>query len=66
MKLKELKRIIDFTLKNENAEDLEVVVLESKHSIGARASVNVEYASSGFDWESGLFIITPKIKMIKK
>lgn len=47
-------------------EDLDVVVLESRPSVGARATVEVEYASKGSDWEGHLFIIVPKEKMITK
>lgn len=60
MKLRELNEHVQYALSNlKEDEDLEVVIPDnSKDSIGRMASKKVIHAAKGFDWDSGLFIIS--------
>ena len=70
MKLIDLKKIIDATLEenmNNVAADLDVVIsIKSKESrFGAIPHTHVTFASAGFDWESGMFIIHTQDDLIE-
>ena len=53
MKLRELKKIIDFTLKHQQAHyNPDVTIIVEGNSIGARPSERVKGANAGFDWNS--------------
>jgi hypothetical protein len=57
MKVKELKHILE----RSNDDDNVMVAIKKPHiTVGAIPTVPVKYAFTGFDWESGKFIITPE------
>ena len=63
MKLREFKQLVDRAV--ETARDYEdhnvVIAVKLPYTtVGARPSVSVQSAFKGFDWENGLFIITPE------
>lgn len=64
MKLIELKKIIDFHIK-EGCGDLKVVVSTEDNSFGPHACSEVILASPGFDWDSGKFNLSTEYKLIK-
>lgn len=64
MKLSELKKIIDERL--EQGGDLEVVIPDNRPSVGPISTTKVFSAGSGFDWNSGYFIIYPEHKLTRK
>lgn len=60
MKLIELKKIIDSTLENygdERGGNLNVSIPIRGFSMGPIATVKVKGATSGIDWNSGMFLI---------
>lgn len=63
MKLREFKQLVDRAV--ETARDYEdhnvVIAVKLPYTtVGARPTVPVISAFKGFDWENGLFIITPE------
>lgn len=63
MKLRELKQLVDRAV--ETARDYEdhnvvIAVKLPYNTVGARPTVPVKLAFKGFDWENGLFILTPE------
>ncbi len=65
MKLSELKKIIDYQLKEFPEYDYEMRIEVNEHGFGPTPSVDVKCANFGFDWDSGSFIITPSQPLIK-
>ncbi len=66
MKVSELKTLLENRGKTRDHDDIEVVVSISSPSIGPRASCSITSAGFGFDWEAGLFLITPKLPLVVK
>ena len=59
MKLNELQKIINQYSEKES-EKLSVVIRLNEDSIGPIATESIKYATAGFDWEMGKFILTPE------
>ena len=58
MKLRELKRIVDFHVNNlQDHQDPNVCIEVKGSGAGGTPTVNVKHASLGFDWDSGKFIL---------
>jgi hypothetical protein len=69
MNLEELKRYIDYDIEHLNnikPKDIPVLINLSENSVGARASVGVQFVGIGFDWEHGQFRIQPNVELVKK
>ena len=68
--LLELKNSVDFEIQHlrsyQHPEDIPVLVNLAEPSVGAMASVNVNYVGIGFDWESGQFRINTDRKLVFK
>lgn len=62
MKVSDLKRIIAY---HENQQDEEVKLSVALPSVGPSATVDIESASFGFDWDRGL-ILTTKERLVPK
>lgn len=64
MTLKELKQRVDhFYNMNENYHDLVVCVPNNKFGQGSTPVTVIKYANKGFDWDNGLFILSPEFPM---
>ena len=63
MILKELKRHVDFLVKNGHENDT-VIVTTVDNSVGARAGSEVNSINPGIDWEHGQIRIEPKTKLV--
>lgn len=64
MKLKELKEAIDRCYaSNNNPDDIEVCIPNTKSCFGGTSVTYVVSAHKGFDWDKGKFIIYPEYKM---
>lgn len=46
--------------------DLDIKITLSSPSFGSRATCDVRRASFGFDWESGMFLLTPGVPLVRK
>ena len=66
MTLKELKIRVDFAISQQNSEELVVVIPNSKPSMGGIATIKVQGAGRGIDWNGCQFIIWPEVEMINK
>jgi hypothetical protein len=69
MKLKELKSKIDFIFNSRRQSDfdeLEVCLSIAKPSIGPRATIAINNANIGIDWNGGQFILSPEVPVIEK
>lgn len=71
MNLKEFKDRLDFIYKvaigrNENIENLQVVVTTKDSSIGGRAKSNIKEVHRGIDWEHMQIRIETENDLIKK
>lgn len=70
MNLKELKTIVDLTIKhlqsNQKPEEIQVLITLSESSIGARASSGLKYAGLGFDWEHNQFRLESSKALVSK
>ena len=63
MKLRELKKLVDRaveTARDYEDHDVVIAVQLPYTTVGARPTVPVSVAFKGFDWENGLFILTPE------
>jgi hypothetical protein len=67
MNLGELKQLIDVILERDpsKVEDRTVIRL-AQQSIGGVAKVEITSALSGFDWDSGFFVMTPGQPVIRR
>lgn len=67
MTLTELKKYVDHAIEERPySGDIDVVIPNSKPSIGGISCTHVKYASTGIDWDSGKFILTPETSLIEK
>lgn len=70
MNLLELKKIIDYTIKNlhsyQHPQEIPVLITLSESSIGSRAASGIKYAGLGFDWERGQFRLEPTKTLVTK
>lgn len=70
MNLKQLKETVDAIYSHlrryDNPEELTVCVLIAEPSMGARASVGVEYVSRGMDWENGQINVKCDTQIVRK
>lgn len=65
MKLKELKIRVDYFMKNENNEDLEVYIPNNGYSMGSMSVTKVKGVGPGIDWDRSKFIIWPEVDLIE-
>lgn len=68
MTLGELKQQIDWYYKEfgDRLDDIEVCIPNNKVGIGGTSVTYVQSAHKGFDWDSGRFIIYPKVPMVEQ
>ena len=64
MTIKELYTKLEHEIK-QGREDYDIKIITNNTSMGGRASTNLKYASSGFDWESGQFNLVAEDNIIK-
>ena len=57
MKVSELKHMLDFA---QEEDELVIAVNLPYVTVGRQPVITVESASSGFDWDRGKFILSPK------
>lgn len=67
MKVHEFRdMLISFTSRQPEKDDCEVVVVESRPSLGGRACIKVSHATFGMDWEKNRLNIAPENPMVQK